>query len=84
MEKITFNIPGEDAAQFYVLEQTMLNGVSYLLVTDKETGDAECWILRDMSQDGEAEAVYELVEDDDELDAVAGVFAQMMDDVDLV
>ena len=28
--------------EFYVLEQTKVNGVTYILVTDSEYGDAEC------------------------------------------
>ena len=85
MEKLSFLISGEsEPASFYVLEQTRIGGFSYLLVTDEETGDSNAWILKDISADGDAEAVYVIVEDDDELAAVGNVFAQMMDDVDLV
>ena len=48
MEKIRFrseDIPEE--VDFFVLEQTKVNGVSYILVTDSEEGDAECLILKD-------------------------------------
>lgn len=84
MEKVNFMPEGEEsAAQFYVLEQTMIGGVSYLLVTDTEEGDGEAWILKDLSGDGETEGLYEMVEDDEELEAVGRVFAQMLEDVDL-
>ncbi|MBO7709594.1 MAG: DUF1292 domain-containing protein [Lachnospiraceae bacterium] len=84
MEKISFTIVGEDRpADFYVLEQTRIGGFSYLLVTDREEGDSDAWILRDLSADGEEEAVYEIVEDEEELQAVAGVFEQMLDDVEI-
>ncbi len=84
MEKVKFMPAGEEsAAEFFVLEQTMIGGVSYLLVTDTEEGDGEAWILKDLSKDGETEALYEMVEDDDELEAVGRVFAQMLDDVEL-
>ena len=84
MDKISFMIVGEDEpAEFYVLEQTRIGGSSYLLVTDREDGDSDAWILKDLSQDGEEEALYEIVENDRELEAVASVFEQMMDDVDL-
>ena len=33
--------------------------------------------------DGE-EAVYEIVSEDEELEAVSGVFAKMLDDIDLI
>ncbi len=84
METVKFRPAGEEsAAEFFVLEQTMIGGVSYLLVTDTEEGDGEAWILKDLSKDGGTEALYEMVEDDDELEAVGRVFAQMLDDVEL-
>ncbi len=84
-EKIRFMIAGEDEpAEFYVVEQTRIQGTAYLLVTDREDGDADAWILRDLSADGDEEAVYEVVEDEDQLEAISAVFAQMLDDIDLV
>ena len=84
MEKIKFAFAdGEEAAEFFVLEQTRIAGVDYILVTDSEKDDAECWILKDLSGDGEEEAVYEIVEDDSELAAVSNVFQEMLDDVDI-
>ena len=84
MEKISFTIVGEDTpADFYVLEQTRIGGFSYLLVTDQEEGNSAAWILRDLSADGEEEAVYEIVEDEEQLQAVAKVFEQMLDDVEI-
>ncbi len=84
MEKISFTIVGEDTpADFYVLEQTRIGGFSYLLVTDQEEGNSDAWILRDLSADGEEETVYEIVEDEEQLQAVAKVFEQMLDDVEI-
>ena len=84
MEKISFTIVGEDTpADFYVLEQTRIGGFSYLLVTEQEEGNSDAWILRDLSADGEEEAVYEIVEDEEQLQAVAKVFEQMLDDVEI-
>lgn len=84
MEKIIFMPEGEEAVAFYVLEQTRLGGVDYLLVTDSEQGDGEALIMRDTSLAGEEEAVYEIVTDDEELNAVAAVFENMLDDVELL
>lgn len=84
MEKITFRPDGEEAVDFYVLEQTRIGGVNYILVTDCEEGDGEALILKDLSADGEEEGIFVIVEDDQELDAVAGVFSNMLDDVELV
>ena len=82
-EKILFQPEGEEAVEFYVLEQTRIGGVDYILVTDAEDGDADAWITKDISADGEEEGVYVFVEDDDELAAVAGIFADMLDDADI-
>ncbi|MCI9462759.1 MAG: DUF1292 domain-containing protein [Lachnospiraceae bacterium] len=83
MEKIVFQPEGEDPVEFYVLEQTRIGGIDYILVTDTEEDDAEALILRDRSQSGEAEALYEIVTEDEELNAVAAVFENMLEDVDL-
>ncbi len=83
LEKITFQPDGEESVDFYVLEQTRLGGINYILVTDVESGDGEALILKDLSQDGEEEGVFVIVDDDDELAAVAGVFENMLEDVEL-
>ncbi len=86
MERIAFTIPGTDEeVGFYVLEQTRINGRNYLLVTesDDEDDESEAFILKDLSESGEEEAVYEIVEEDEELEAVSGVFAELLEDIDL-
>ena len=84
MEKIVFQLPdSQETVDFFVLEQTRINGADYILVTDAEDGDGEALILKDLSEDGEQEAVYEIVEDDDELEAISKIFSQMLEDVDL-
>ena len=84
MEKITFvqEETGEET-EFFVLEETRLNGKDYILVTDSEDDDAEALILRDLSADGDKEAVYEIVEDDTELLAVSKVFEELLEDVSI-
>lgn len=84
MEKIILSPDGEEQVEFYVLEQTRLGGFNYILVSDVEDGDGEALILKDLSEESDAEAVYEIVEDDAELEAVANVFENLLDDVDLV
>ena len=84
LEKITFRPEGEKPVEFYVLEQTRIGGHNYILVTDVEEGDGDALILKDMSQDGEEESIYDVVSDDEELEAVSGVFADMLEDVDLI
>lgn len=84
LEKVTFNPDGEAPVDFYVLEQTRIGGYNYILVTDFEEGDGEALILKDMSKDGEEESVFVIVSDDEELNAVAGVFESMLEDVAFV
>lgn len=84
LEKITFNAGSEDAVDFYVLEQTRIGGYNYILVTDFEEGDGEALILKDMSEDGESESIFAIVSDEQELNAVSEIFANMLEDVDFV
>ncbi|MBE5877976.1 MAG: DUF1292 domain-containing protein [Lachnospiraceae bacterium] len=86
MEKITFMPDGDEAVDFYVLEQTTIGGVNYILVTDSEDDDedGQAYILKDISEADGEERVYVMVEDDAEFDAVAGVFDNMLDDIDLM
>ena len=83
MEKFVFTPEGEEPVQFCVLEQTRLGGIDYILVTDSEEGDGEALILRDMSAVDDKEAVYEIVTEDEELNAVAAVFENMLEDIEL-
>ena len=82
MEKITFTLADDQIVEFYVLEQTVLGGISYILVTDSEDDEAEALILKDLSQPGDDEALYEIVDDDDELEAVSKIFQEMLDDIE--
>ena len=64
---ITLETEEGESLDFYVLEQTKINGISYLLVTDTEDEDGECYILKDRSKAEDADAVYEFVEGDREM-----------------
>lgn len=83
-KKIEFCPVGEnETVGFFVVEETRINGVSYLLVTETEEEEAEAYILKDLSKDGEEEASYVFVEDDEELEAVSKIFAELLEDVDI-
>ena len=83
-KKIEFCPVGEEeTVGFFVVEETRIGGVSYLLVTETEDEEADAYILKDLSEDGEEEASYVFVEDDDELEAVSKIFAELLEDVDL-
>ena len=86
MEKIEFCSDGGEKVEFYVLEQTRLGGCDYILVTDSmdsEEEEGEALILKDISAPEDKEAIYEIVEDERELDAVAEIFSDMLEDIDL-
>jgi len=83
MEKIIFVSEDMQELEFFVLEQTKVNGVSYILVTDSEEGDAECWIMRDVSDEDSVESIYDMVEDEEELYAVSKVFEELLEDIDI-
>lgn len=81
MEKIVFSPDNENPIEFFVLEQTTISGINYILVTDKEEGDSEALILKDISKREDEEAIYEIVSDDNELQAVADIFESLLDDI---
>lgn len=84
MEKIKFTFEDTDEViEFFVLEQTKVGGVTYILVTDSEDDDAECMILRDISEADETDSVYEVVEDDATLRAIMKVFEELLEDIDI-
>ena len=84
MEKISFTFEGTDEkVDFFVLEQTKVNGNTYILVTDSDEDEAECLILKDTSAAEDQDSVYEIVEDDNELTAVLKVFEELLEDVDI-
>ena len=84
MEKIKFTFEDtKEEVEFFVLEQTKVNGNNYILVTDSEEDEAECLILKDTSVAEDAESLYEIVEDDVELSGVIKVFEELLEDVDI-
>ena len=85
MEKIEFTFDDTDeSVEFFVLEQTKINGSTYILVTDSEEGDAECLILRESHNGEEGNCIYEIVEEDTELKAVSGVFEELLENTDIM
>lgn len=83
-EKITL-VDDDQTLEFYVVEETRLNGVNYLLVTDAEDEeeDGDCYILKDMSKPEDTDALYEFVEDDEEMDGLMSIFSELLEDVDI-
>lgn len=84
MEKIKFTFEDtNEEVEFFVLEQTKVNGNAYILVTDSEEEEAECLILKDTSAAEDQDSLYEIIEDDVELSAVLKVFEELLEDIDI-
>ena len=83
MEKLKFELEDGTVVDFYVEEQTRVNGTNYLLVTDTQDDEADAYILKDISEDEDEVANYVMVEDDVELEALSRVFQEMLDDTEI-
>lgn len=83
MDKVQFTFTdGEESVEFFVLEQTKVGGNSYILVTEEEQGDSECFILKERKEI-EGDDIYDIVEDDIELRAVSKVFEELLEDINI-
>lgn len=83
MEKVIFVDPDtNEEIEFFVMEETQLNGQKYLLVTEEEDGDSDAYILREIA-DKEDDVIYELVEEEAELTAIGKIFAELIEDADI-
>lgn len=81
MDKIQFETE-DGIVDLFVLDETRISGKNYLLVADSLDDEAEAMILKDISGEADTEAVYEPVEDDTELMAVAKVFEESLGDIE--
>ena len=71
-EKIVFKTNTDEEIEFYVVEQTRINDVNYILVTDSMEDEAEAWILKETVN-----------EEETELEAISRVFSEILDDIDI-
>lgn len=83
MEMISFTDEDGKEVEFFVEEQTRMNGYSYLLVTESQEDEAEAYILKDLSADGDEQSQYVMVEDELELESISRVFEEMLEDVEI-
>ncbi len=81
MEKVKFTDPDtQEVVEFSVEDETQLNGVKYLLVSeDAEDGTLDAYILKEVVNENE-EVLYEVVEDEVEFMALAKVFTELVDE----
>ncbi|MDF2819601.1 MAG: LytS [Clostridiales bacterium] len=85
LKKISFTVEGtNETVDLYVLEQTRLNGINYLLVTEQEfeQEDAEVIIFKEVMTEG-TDVIYDPVTDETELEVIAKVFEEILEDFDL-
>lgn len=84
-EKIVFIDEDGKELEMFVIEETRINNVNYILVTDDDGEDeeAEAYILKDISDDGDEEAVYELVDDESEIDYIGKIFSELLEDIEV-
>ena len=78
---VNFTTDNGEEIPFFVVEETKIAGENYLLVTDSEDDEADAYILREVSENTE-ESFYEMLEDDDKINAISKVFAELLDYVE--
>ena len=81
--KIIIQDESGEEIELYVLEITKQAGIDYILASETMEGDAECYILKDLSSSEDEEAIYEFVEDDEELEAIFDIFLELTTDMDI-
>lgn len=81
MEKVKFTDPQtQEVVEFIVEEETQLNGIKYLLVSeDAEDGTLDAYILKEIVNQNE-EVLYEVVDNEVEFVALAKVFSELTDE----
>jgi hypothetical protein len=84
MEKVTFQRNEKETVEYYILEQTRISGVNYLLVTDTKEGDGEAVILKEISAADDEIGGYTDDLTEEEFEAVVPIFENLLEDVDLI
>lgn len=85
-EKVGFMDETGEETEFYIIEETRINNKDYLLVTDdddEEAEEADAYIFKDISEADSEEAVFEMVDDEDELAYVSKIFSELLEDADI-
>ncbi len=84
MEKVTFQKNENETVEYYILEQTRISGVNYLLVADTEEDDGEAVILKEISAAEDEIGGYTDDLTEEEFEAVVPIFENLLEDVDLI
>ena len=84
-ETIMLTDENGDEAEFVIIDTLENEGESYILVVEAayiDDEDAEYMLLKKVEEEGE-DVSYELIEDDDEFDKIAALFAEKSDEYDV-
>ena len=84
-ETIMLTDENGDEAEFVIIDTLENEGESYILVVETayiDDEDAEYMLLKKVEEEGE-DVSYELIEDDDEFDKIAALFAEKGDEYDV-
>ncbi|MCI6498543.1 DUF1292 domain-containing protein [Lachnospiraceae bacterium HCP1S3_C3] len=85
--KLSFVDEAGEETEVYVIEETKINNMNYLLVTESDETDEdeelEAYIFKDVSDAEDEEAVYQMVDDDAELAYVSKIFDELLEDIDV-
>lgn len=82
---ISFATDDGEEVDFFVLEQTKLNGVDYLLVSDTlddEDEDVEVYIMKEVKEE-DGLTSYEFVEDENEIGIIGKLFQEILEESDM-
>jgi len=84
MEGGRIRLQSEDGAlELEILEETVVNGVNYILVTDAPEGeDGTCYVMKDTSLPEDEDADY-VFADGEEAETVMDIFAKILEGEDI-
>jgi hypothetical protein len=73
----------EDDLELEILEETVVQGVTYILVTDaKEGEDGVCYVMKDTSAPEDEEADFSFAEGE-EAERIIDIFAELLSGEDI-
>ena len=84
MEGGRIRLQSEDGAlELEILEETVVNGVNYILVTDAPEGeDGTCYVMKDISAPEDEDADY-VFADGEGAETVMDIFAKILEGEDI-
>ena len=81
--ELEFTLEDGTIEKGFIIGEAKWLGSSYILLSDKEKGDGDAWILKDVSKEDDSEAVYVEITDPNEWDNVAPIFRELLEEKDI-